>query len=48
MLNANGTVSAHAGVLLNNNESAFGSAVTVPGLSHNAGDFIWLREAFQR
>jgi hypothetical protein len=28
MLNANGTVSAHACVLLNNNESAFGSAVT--------------------
>jgi PKD repeat protein len=42
-LNANGTVSAHAGVLLNNSESGIGSAVTVSGLSHTADSFIWLR-----
>jgi len=42
-LNANGSVSAHAGVLLNNSESGIGSAVTVAGLSHTADSFIWLR-----
>lgn len=43
ILNTNGTVAVHAGVLLNNSESSLGPAVTVPGLTVSAGQWIWLR-----
>jgi len=43
ILNVNGTVSAHAGVVINNSESSLGPAVVVPGLTQAAGSFIWVR-----
>ena len=42
-LNANGTVSVHAGVVINGSESSLGTAVVVPGLVSSPGSFIWLR-----
>jgi PKD repeat protein len=43
ILNANGTVSVNASVVLNNSETALGNAVVVPGLTQAANSFIWLR-----
>jgi PKD repeat protein len=43
ILNANGSVSAHAGVVVNNSESSIAPAVVVPGLTQTAGSFIWVR-----
>ena len=43
ILNANGTVSVDASVLVNGTESSLGSAVVVPGLNQVADGFIWLR-----
>jgi CSLREA domain-containing protein len=42
-MNANGSVSVQASTVINNGESGIGSAVTVPGLTHSANSFIWLR-----
>jgi PKD repeat protein len=38
----NGTVQVHAGVVVNNTESALGSPVTVAGLSYTANSWLWL------
>jgi CSLREA domain-containing protein len=38
-----GSVRAHASVLVNGSESPLASPVTVPGLSHTAGAYIWFR-----
>jgi PKD repeat protein len=43
ILNTNGTVAVHAGVVVNNSESSVAPAVTVPGLTHTANGFIWVR-----
>jgi PKD repeat protein len=43
ILNANGSVSVNASVLINNSESALGTAVVVPGVTQAAGSYIWLR-----
>ena len=43
ILNANGTVSVNASVLVNGSESSLGTAVVVPGLSQSANSFIWFR-----
>ena len=43
VLNANGTVSAHAGVVVGGVESSAGAAVVVTGLTQVPGTFIWLR-----
>jgi len=43
ILNADGTVSVHSGTLVNNVESSMGPAVVVPGLTHSAGSYIWIR-----
>lgn len=41
--NTNGTLSVHAGVVLDGQETALGSAVAVPGLTQQAGAYIWVR-----
>ncbi len=43
ILNTNGTVAVHAGVVINNTESSLGPAVVVPGLVHTQNAFIWVR-----
>ena len=43
ILNTNGTVAVHAGVVNNGNESSLGTSVIVPGLSASAGGYMWLR-----
>jgi CSLREA domain-containing protein len=43
ILNANGSVSVNASVLINGSESSLGTPVVVPGLTQAAGSFIWLR-----
>jgi hypothetical protein len=43
ILNANGTVSVHASVLINGVEMSLGTPVVVPGLSQSANSFIWFR-----
>jgi len=43
ILNTNGTVAVHAGVVVNNSESSVAPAVTVPGLTHTPNGFIWVR-----
>jgi CSLREA domain-containing protein len=43
ILNANGTVSVNASVVINGTESALGTAVVVSGLTQSANSFIWLR-----
>ena len=43
VLNSNGTVSAHAGVLINGAETSVAPAVVVPGLSQAPGSYIWVR-----
>jgi hypothetical protein len=43
ILTPGGGVAVHAGVLVNNAESALGAPVIVAGLSHLQGGFIWLR-----
>ncbi len=43
ILHPNGTVSVHAGIVINNTESSLGAAVVVGGLTHAANTFIRLR-----
>jgi hypothetical protein len=43
ILRSDGTVAAHAGVLISNSESSVAPAVTVPGLTQVAGGVIWVR-----
>jgi large repetitive protein len=43
ILNANGTVSVHATVLVNGTEMSLGTPVLVPGLTQSANSFIWFR-----
>lgn len=43
LLHANGSVSAHASVLVNGSESPLGSAVAIPGLQHAANAVIRFR-----
>jgi hypothetical protein len=43
IFNANGTISVHAGVVVNGSESAVAPAIVVPGLTQSAGKFYWLR-----
>ncbi len=43
ILNPDGTVSVHAGAVVNNEESSLSPAVVVPGLTHGANAFIWIR-----
>jgi hypothetical protein len=43
VLNPNGSVAVHAGLVQNGSESAMGSQVVVPGLVQSVGSFIWLR-----
>ena len=43
LLKPDGTVAVHAGVVVSDSESPIGNAVTVPGLTYDAGTFIWLR-----
>jgi glucose/arabinose dehydrogenase len=43
IINSNGSVAVHAGVVVNNSESSIAPAVTVPGLSYSAGEWLWLR-----
>lgn len=43
ILHPNGTVSVHAGVLINGAETSMAPAVVVPGLTYTANSFIWLR-----
>jgi len=43
ILNTNGTVAVHAGQVVNNSESSVAPSVTVPGLTHTANSFIWVR-----
>jgi PKD repeat protein len=43
ILNTNGSVAVHSGVLLNNSESSVAPAIIVPGLTHGANTFIWVR-----
>ncbi|HYI21508.1 MAG TPA: PKD domain-containing protein [Candidatus Limnocylindrales bacterium] len=43
ILNANGTVSAHAGIVINGSESSLAPAVVVPGLNQSAGSFVWVK-----
>ena len=42
ILNANGTVAVHAGVVNNGSESSLGSPVTVAGLTAPPGTYLWL------
>ena len=42
LFNADGTVAVHAGIVVSDAESPIGQPVTVPGLTYNAGTFIWL------
>src|SRR5262249_56856363 len=42
IFNANGSVSAHASVVINGTESPLGSAVVVPGLTQSANGWIWV------
>lgn len=44
-IDANGSVWAHAGRVIANNETALGPAVRVTGLDLTPGGFIWLRAA---
>ncbi|MEP7377972.1 MAG: PKD domain-containing protein [Chloroflexota bacterium] len=43
VMNANGTVSVQASSVVNNSESAIGSAVVVPGLMQTVGGYVWVR-----
>ena len=43
LLNSNGTIQVHAGVVLNDSESGLGNAATVSGLTYVANQFIWVR-----
>ena len=43
VLNPNGSVAVHAGLVQNGTESAMGSQVVVSGLTQSVGTFIWLR-----
>ena len=43
IVNPNGSVIVHSGILVNGNESSLGSAVVVNGLTVNTTGFIWLR-----
>ena len=43
LLNANGTISAHASVLANGTESPLGAAVVIPGLTQSANGWIRFR-----
>ena len=43
LLNANGTISAHASVLVNGAESPLGAAVVIPGLTQSANGWIRFR-----
>jgi PKD repeat protein len=47
ILHANGTVSAHAGVVVNGTESSVAPPVLVSGLSQSPGSFIWVRTQVQ-
>jgi glucose/arabinose dehydrogenase len=43
VFNPNGTVSVHAGVVVNGTETAVAPAVSVPSLTQTPGAFYWLR-----
>ena len=43
ILYPNGAVAVHSGVLLNNSETSIAPSVVVPGLSHTAGAYLWMR-----
>jgi hypothetical protein len=43
ILNRDGSVAVHAGVVVNNAERSVAPLVVVPGLRHTAGGHIWLR-----
>jgi PKD repeat protein len=43
ILNPNGSVAVHAGLVVNNSESSIAPSVVVPGLTHTANGFIWVR-----
>ncbi len=43
IFNPNGSVAVHGGVVVNDRESSIAPSVLVPGLTHSAGGFIWLR-----
>jgi PKD repeat protein len=43
LLRPDGSVAVHASRVLGNSESPLGSPVTVAGLSHSAGSYIWFR-----
>ena len=43
IVNANGTVAVHAGLVNNGTESSLGASVLVPGLTATAGGYMWLR-----
>ncbi len=43
VFNANGTISVHAGKVVNGSESSVAPPVVVPGLTQTAGAFYWLR-----
>ena len=42
LLRPDGTVAVHAGVVVSDAESPIGNPVTVPGLTYDAGTFIWV------